>query len=107
MFPLLARFVATEPERSHSLLQRTFDVLLAAAAPIALLFALRATDIILLTSGPEFRDAGGALRLLAPYVVLAFVSGLLWRALIAWGEDRRLLAIALVLLGSTSASTSC
>jgi O-antigen/teichoic acid export membrane protein len=98
VFPLLARFVATDPERSRSLLQRTFDVLLAAAAPIALLFALRATDIILLTSGPEFRDAAGALRLLAPYVLLTFVSGLLWRALIAWDEDRRLLAIALVLL---------
>ncbi len=99
IFPVLARLVATEPPRAHALLQRTLDVLLASAAPIFLLFALRATDIVLLASGPEFREAGDALRLLAPYVLLGFVSGLLWRALIAWGEDRPLLAIALVLLG--------
>ena len=95
VFPLLARFAATDVQRAASVFQRTFDVLLAAAVPLVLLMGLAAVPIVVFTSGEDFRDAGGALQLLAPYVLLSFVGGLAWRTMIAFGEDRVLFVLAL------------
>lgn len=95
VFPLLARFVATDARRAATVFQRAFDVLLAAAVPLVLLMALAAVPIVVFISGEEFRDAGGALQLLAPYVLMSFVGGLAWRTMIAFGEDRVLVLLAL------------
>ncbi len=98
VFPLLARYVRSDPPRMRLLFQRTFDLLLAAAGALVVLMTVTAAEIVVLLSGEEFREAGDALRLLAPYVLLSFVTGLLWRALIAYGEDRALLALAVGIL---------
>lgn len=94
VFPSLARFVEVDHERAAKLFQRTFDILIAAAIPLSLMMALTATPVVVLLSGEDFREAGDALRLLAPYVLLSFVGGLSWRMLFALGADRALLGLA-------------
>jgi O-antigen/teichoic acid export membrane protein len=103
VFPLLARYVASDPARTRMLFQRTFDLLLAAAGALVVLMTVTATEIIVLLAGEEFREAGDALRLLAPYVLLSFLTGLIWRALIAYGEDRALLVLAVGILSTNVA----
>lgn len=98
VFPLLARFVEVDRRRAATLFQRTFDLLIAAAAPLVVLMTLTATPVIVLISGDEYRESGDALRLLAPYVLLSFVTGLSWRALIAYGEGWALLRLAIGIL---------
>jgi O-antigen/teichoic acid export membrane protein len=92
VFPPLARFVATGDPRAAPLVQRAFDVMLAAAAPLAIGMAVFAVPVVVASAGEEFREAADALRLLAPYVLLSFVNGLLFRTLMAHGRDRLLLA---------------
>lgn len=93
-FPSLARFVATGDPRLHRLIQKSFDVLIAVAAPIALLMVALSTQIIHLTAGSEFSEAAVALELLAPYVLFSFINSLLIRVLLASNRDRTLLALA-------------
>jgi O-antigen/teichoic acid export membrane protein len=94
VFPPLARFTATADPRRHRLAQTTFDLLLAAAAPLAVLMLTLSSTIILLTAGPDFLAAGGALQLLAPYVLFSFVNALFMRILLASSRDRTLLKLA-------------
>ena len=98
VFPLLVRFITVDRARAATLYQRTFDLLIAAAAPLVVVMTIAATPLIVLISGEEFREAGTALRLLAPFVLLSFVAGLSWRTLIAYGEDWALLRLAVGLL---------
>jgi O-antigen/teichoic acid export membrane protein len=98
VFPLLARFVLVDRSRAATLYQRTFDLLIAAAAPLVVVMTLAASAVTVLISGEEYREAGDALRLLAPYVLLSFVTGLSWRALIAYGEDWALFRLAVGIL---------
>jgi O-antigen/teichoic acid export membrane protein len=98
MFPPLARFVATRDERARELVQKAFDVLLAAAAGLALFMLAFAEEIIVITAGREFEDAALALQLLAPYVLLGYANGILYRVLIAVDRDRMLLAISVSVL---------
>jgi O-antigen/teichoic acid export membrane protein len=98
VFPLLARFARENAARTGRLFQRTFDLLLAVAVPFVVVMTVAAEPLIVLISGPEFAEAGEALRLLAPYVLLSFVTGLAWRALIAYDEERPLVALACMAL---------
>lgn len=98
VFPPLAHFVATGDPRVRGLVQRTFDVLVAAAVPIAIVMLAFAEPIVELTSGPAFVDGAIALQVLAPYVVLTFVGAIFWRVLMATGRDRTMLAIAVAIL---------
>jgi len=92
VFPPLARFVATGDPRAALLVQRAFDVMLAAAAPLAVGMMVFAEPIVVASAGEEFREGADALRLLGPFVLLSFVNGLLFRILMAHGRDRLLLA---------------
>ncbi|HEU6446740.1 MAG TPA: oligosaccharide flippase family protein, partial [Gaiellaceae bacterium] len=94
VFPTMTHFYATGNTAFRPLVQRTFDVLLAAATAVSLVFLLFPEELIVLTSGSEFEAGADALRLLAPYPMLFFVNALMWRVLIAAGQDRALLAIA-------------
>jgi O-antigen/teichoic acid export membrane protein/GT2 family glycosyltransferase len=94
VFPMLTHYVATGSERFRPLVQRTFDILLAVATAVTLVFLLFAEQLVVLSSGREFESGASALRLLAPYPMLFFVNSLLWRVLIAAGHDRVLLKIA-------------
>jgi O-antigen/teichoic acid export membrane protein/glycosyltransferase involved in cell wall biosynthesis len=94
VFPTMTHYYATGNTAFRPLVQRTFDVLLAAATAVSLVFLLFPEELIVLTSGSEFEAGADALRLLAPYPMLFFVNALIWRVLIAAGQDRALLAIA-------------
>ena len=94
VFPMLTHYVATGNVNFRPLVQRTFDILLAAATAISLLFLLFAEQLVVVSSGREFEAGADALRLLAPYPMLFFVNALMWRVLIAAGHDRVLLKMA-------------
>jgi O-antigen/teichoic acid export membrane protein len=98
VFPSLASFVASGDPRLHRLIQKSFDVFIAVAAPLALVMVALSSEIIRLTAGSEFLEAAAALELLAPYVLFSFVNGLLIRILLASNRDRTLLALALATL---------
>jgi O-antigen/teichoic acid export membrane protein len=94
MFPALANFIAEDDPRARQLLQKAFDVLLAAAVFVAVVMLAFPEEIITFTAGDEFRDAAPALQLLAPYVFFGFVNVALWRVLLASKRDNALLASA-------------
>lgn len=94
MIPPLARFIAVQDPRARPLVQRAFDVLIAAAAPLAVGMLVFAPEIVTLAAGSEFREGAEALRILAPYVLFSFAGGIFWRVLLAAGRDRRLLALS-------------
>lgn len=98
LLPPLARFVATRDPRARPLVQRAFDVLVAAAAPLSIGMLVFAEEIVTFTAGDEFADAASALRILAPYVLFSFAAGVLWRVLLASGRDRTLLRLAITVL---------
>jgi O-antigen/teichoic acid export membrane protein len=98
MFPPLARFVASGDPRATGLIQRTFDVLLAAAVPFIVLMLAYPREILTLAAGSDFADGAVALQLLAPFALFAFVNAVLWRVVLAGERDRTLLAIAVAVL---------
>jgi O-antigen/teichoic acid export membrane protein len=98
MFPPLARFVATGDPRAAGLIQRSFDVLLAAAVPFVVLMVAYPEEILKLAAGPEYEDGAIALQLLAPFALFAFVNTVLWRVVLAGERDRTLLVIAIAVL---------
>lgn len=98
MFPPLARFVATGDPRGHRLVQKSFDVLLAAAAPVTVLMLAYPEELISITAGDDFEAAATAVRILAPFAIFAYVNAVLWRVLMALELDRTLLWIAVFVL---------
>jgi O-antigen/teichoic acid export membrane protein len=98
MFPPLARFVATGDPRAYGLVQKSFDVLLAAAAPVTVLMLAYPEELISVAAGEEFAAAATAVRILAPFAIFAYVNAVLWRVLMALERDWKLLWIALFVL---------
>ncbi len=98
VFPPLMRFIAGDDPRSYGLVQKAFDVLLAASVPLTIVMLAYPEELITLAAGPEFRAGADALRLLAPYALFAFANGLLWRVLMATQRDRLLLGTAIFVL---------
>jgi O-antigen/teichoic acid export membrane protein len=98
MFPPLARFAASGDPRAAGLVQRTFDVLVAAAVPVIVLMLAYPEELLTLTAGPDYADGAIALQLLAPFALFAFINALFWRMGLAARRDRTLLAIAVFVL---------
>jgi O-antigen/teichoic acid export membrane protein len=98
VFPPLMRFIAGQDPRSFGLVQKAFDVLLAAAVPLTIVMLAYPEQLITLAAGPEFRPGSDALRLLAPYALFAFANGLFWRVLMATQRDRLLLGTSIFVL---------
>ena len=98
IFPPLARFVATGDPRARRLVQRGFDILLAAAAPLTILMLTYPDEIVVLAAGPDFQEGGKALQILAPYVLFSFANAVMWSVLISSNRDRSLLAMAVGVL---------
>jgi O-antigen/teichoic acid export membrane protein len=94
MFPPLARFIASGDPRATGLIQRAFDVLLAAAVPFVVLMVAYPDEILTFAAGSEYADGAVALQLLAPFALFAFVNAVLWRVVLAGERDLTLLAIA-------------
>jgi O-antigen/teichoic acid export membrane protein len=87
MFPALASFLAAGDPRARELVQKAFDVLIAAATFVAVLMLAFPAEIIGFTAGSEFREAAPALRLLAPVVFFGFVNLVFFRVLLATRRD--------------------
>jgi O-antigen/teichoic acid export membrane protein len=100
VFPPLMRFIATGDPRAIGLVQKAFDVLLAASVPLTIVMLAYPDELIVLAAGEEFSEAAPALRLLAPYALFAFANGLLWRVVMATHRDRLLLATAVFVLAA-------
>jgi O-antigen/teichoic acid export membrane protein len=98
-FPALSRFVASGDPRLARMTTRTLDVMVAAGIPIAILYIAYGTQIAVASAGEEFPEAGTALRILAPYVPMMFVGGVLWSVLMAHNADRVLLKLGLAGVG--------
>jgi O-antigen/teichoic acid export membrane protein len=98
VFPPLMRFVAAGDPRAVVLVQKAFDVLLAASVPLTIVMLAYPEELITLAAGPDFRPGSDALRLLAPYALFAFVNGLFWRVLMATKRDRLLLGTSIFVL---------
>jgi O-antigen/teichoic acid export membrane protein len=96
--PPLARLLAEDRERAKRLVQRAFDVLVAAAALIVTAMLFSAEELISLTAGSAYEESATALRLLAPFVLLSFAAGLFWAVLIVVGRDRLLLGVSSTML---------
>jgi O-antigen/teichoic acid export membrane protein len=87
IFPPLAQFVATRDTRARQLVQQAFDVLVALAAPGAILTLIYPAEIITFVAGPEFQDAATALRIIALVPLFTFPSVLLQNGLLASGRE--------------------
>ena len=98
ILPALSRFVASDDVRLRQITSRVLDVLLIAAIPLTILYAVYAEDIVVFSAGEEFAEGGDALRILAAYVPMMFVGMLLWNVLIAHRADRMLLRIGVTAL---------
>ena len=98
MFPPLARFAASGDPRAAGLVQKTFDVLVAAAVPVIVLMLAYPEELLTITAGPDYADGAVALQLLAPFALFAFVNALFWRMALAARRDRALLVIAVFVL---------
>lgn len=98
LFPMFARFAATDTARFSRFLQGSLELMLALAAPIAVVGVLLAPEIIDVTAGSEFENGAIALRLLAPSVLAGFMVTAYWFALISAGQERTLLGMAVAIL---------
>jgi O-antigen/teichoic acid export membrane protein len=98
IFPSLTRMIAGGDPRLRNAIQRSVEVATAVGLPLVLVMILMPRQIIELTAGPDFVAAAGALRLLAPYLALLFLSGILIRVLGASHRDRLLLVVTVVVL---------
>jgi O-antigen/teichoic acid export membrane protein len=98
VMPPMTRFIATGDARARSLLQKSFDLIIAVAAALAVALLVFSTDIVVAAAGPEFREGAVALQILAPYVLFSFTNALLWRVMIASGRDRILLGVSISIL---------
>lgn len=95
VFPRIAQ-AWRDPRRVRLLVRRSVVILTMAGLVIGGVGYVASTWLIELLFGPEYRVAGGVLRMLFPAVALVYISGLLGHALVAIGRQNAYLA-ALVL----------
>jgi O-antigen/teichoic acid export membrane protein len=88
LFPVISAQVAARDPRVRATLQRGFDVLVAAGAPLALGGLVLAGPIVAAVAGDAFADAADPLRILLFAGALMFVNGLFGYALIARDRQR-------------------
>jgi O-antigen/teichoic acid export membrane protein len=100
VFPPLMRFIAAGDPRALGLVQKAFNVLVAASVPLTIVMLAYPEELITLAAGPDFSEAADALRILAPYALFVFANGLLWRVVMAAHRDRLLLATAVFVLAA-------
>jgi O-antigen/teichoic acid export membrane protein len=98
LFPSFTRLIASGDVRIRRAMQRSFDLVAAVGAPLVVVIMLMPRQILELTAGPEFTSASSVLRLLAPYLALLFLNGVLVRILAAAHQDRLLLVVAVTVL---------
>lgn len=91
VFPLLSSYVRTDEGRLRTTVQRTWDVLVIAAVPVAAGGAVLAPAVVELVAGDDFDGAVTPLRVLLAAGALMLVNGLFGYTLIA--AERQLNAL--------------
>jgi len=91
VFPLLSAYVRDDEQRLRTTIQRSWDVLVIAALPVAAGGAVLAAGLVELVAGSDFDAAVTPLRILMAAGVLALVNGLFGYTLIA--AERQLNAL--------------
>jgi len=98
IFPTLSAFSARGDARFKLLAQKSLDVLVAAALPLAVVMIAAPTTLLELTSGADYRGAAIAVQILGFYPLLAFGNSVLWRVLVAAHHERSLLVVSVSIL---------
>jgi O-antigen/teichoic acid export membrane protein len=91
VFPLLSTYARGEEQRLRTTIQRSWDVLVIAAVPVAAGGAVLATSLVELVAGDDYGDAVTPLRVLLAAGSLMLVNGLFGYTLIA--AERQLNAL--------------
>jgi PST family polysaccharide transporter len=95
-FPALSR-VQNEPDRLRSYFLKGYSVFLSLIIPITMSFEIFAADIVRLFLGPQWDQATGVFRFLAPTIfVFAMINPFAW-LMMATGNTARSLKIALMI----------
>ena len=100
VFPLLSAAAISSAGLGEfvQLLQRSFDVLVVAAAAVVAVTVPLAPDLVRLVGGEEFADSARPLRILMVGAAFAFLASLFLFALIALDRQQRVLVLTLVAL---------
>ena len=95
-FPALSR-LQDDPDRFKNYFLKGYSLVLALTLPITIACALFADELILVVLGPKWKDVVSIFRLLTPTVLaFALLNPFSWQ-LLAMGQVRRLLKMALVI----------
>ena len=97
LFPEFAR-AERGSEKLAGMAQAGFTLLQLMAVAIVIVFAGFASETVRVVGGPGFADAAPVLALLAAALVFLYVNTLFFQALIAMGEQRRLVGLVLAVL---------
>jgi O-antigen/teichoic acid export membrane protein len=100
VFPVLSRLLHEGDRRVDFLQQKSVKYLLGVSLPVCALLIAAAEPIVQLFYGPGFDQAVTDLRIMAVLVPIVSVNAVLWRALLARGEQGvvfRILAVTLVI----------
>lgn len=98
LFPEFAR-AERGSEKLAGMAQAGFTLLQLMALVTVIVFAGFASETVRVVGGPGFGDAGVVLALLSCGLVFLYVNTLFFQALIAMGEQRRLVWLVLAVLG--------
>ncbi len=95
-FPALSR-VQNDPARLKAYFLKGYNLFLSLVVPITMACALFADDIILILLGPNWREAAGIFRVLAPAILALGLLNPFSHLILAAGRASRYLGIACVL----------
>ncbi len=93
LFPLISQYARTAPEALPRIFQKSLNVLMMLALPVAVGGTVFSREIIALVYGERFADAAGVFRILSWAVAFSFLSYLLTSALNAMGRQCVYLAL--------------
>jgi O-antigen/teichoic acid export membrane protein len=88
LFPSFARLAASSAEAAVEGAHRALRLLYALGAPVAVVLAVLADRLVALLFGPAYREAGGALAILAPMALLLLPTSLFAYLFTALGRQR-------------------
>ena len=98
VFPILARRIREDRERSQELIRKSFAFLLLQAIPLALVLAVMAGPLVRLVAPAEFDPAAEPLRVVSLAVPLIFAATIYSNVLVVLNRQRALIGAAVASL---------
>jgi O-antigen/teichoic acid export membrane protein len=98
IFPAVTRQLASDPKRAAALHLRARRILGVVGLSVGMVFFVGADEIVALLYGPQFAPSAAVLRALAPAVALTFINYLETHMLVALGQVRWQMVVAVVLI---------